>query len=174
MSSMVWICRPCAAPTMSVPRSFGRPQTSTTRTAILIPHARGDDEVAKKVFWSILEKSFCLGSWSSVGERPMSSTPGMRSYGSWSTDERAFAEVTLQARLQIRDQWGIGRSLAHCMSLQKNTIFISFFISLFRVALVMIWSCVIRVGWGLTYCTRKERLRALNIIKISLLHQSSW
>ena len=99
----------------------------------------------KKVFWSILEKSFCLGSWSSVGERPMSSTPGMRSYGSWSTDERAFAEVTLQARLQIRDQWGIGRSLAHCMSLQKITIFISFFISLFRVALVMIWSCVIRV-----------------------------
>ena len=173
MSSMVWICRPCAAPTMSVPRSFGRPQTSTTRTAILIPHARGDDEVAKK-FWSILEKSFCLGSWSSVGERPMSSTPGMRSYGSWSTDERAFAEVTLQARLQIRDQWGIGRSLAHCMSLQKITIFISFFISLFRVALVMIWSCVIRVWWGLTYCTRKERLRALNIIKISLLHQSSW
>ena len=50
MSSIVWICRPCAAPTMSVPRSFGRPQTSTTRTAILIPHARGDDEVAKKVF----------------------------------------------------------------------------------------------------------------------------
>ena len=57
MSSMVWICRPCAAPTMSVPKSFGRPQTSTTRTATLIPHVRGD-KVPKKKFWIDFGKEF--------------------------------------------------------------------------------------------------------------------
>ena len=41
MSSMVWICPPCAALTMSVPRSFGRRRTSTTRTAIPIHRVRG-------------------------------------------------------------------------------------------------------------------------------------
>ena len=72
---------------------------------------------SKKDFGLILNKCFCLGSWSSVGERSMSSTRGMRSYGNWSTDDRSFAEVTPHARPQIRDQclkWGIGHCLTAC------------------------------------------------------------
>ena len=68
MSSMVWIYPPCAALTMSVPRSFGRRRTSTTRTAIPIHRVRGCN-ISTVIFLSYPSRSLIFRELVISGEK---------------------------------------------------------------------------------------------------------